>query len=241
MIHLGIRRRTTSLLRRLGVLPRMPSSKSEAEFAYWQHMKRKLGSLPNAHYEYFYTKAFGLTTEVYKGKRMLDVGCGPCGSLEWATMSAERVGLDPLAEKYLKLGVNRHAMTYVTAPSEAIPYSSAYFDIVTSFNNLDHVDNLPTTISEIKRVLKPGGIFLLIVEINHQPTMTEPISLTRDVLNQFTPELRIVRSWECRMLPGRHDIYASVMNNDRPTNQEEPSVLCTHLVRTSSSQSLGQC
>ena len=30
-----------------------------------------------------------------------DIGCGPRGSLEWATMAAERVGLDPPVNKYL--------------------------------------------------------------------------------------------------------------------------------------------
>ena len=28
------------------------------------------------------------------GMRVLDVGCGPRGSLEWATMAARRVGID---------------------------------------------------------------------------------------------------------------------------------------------------
>jgi ubiquinone/menaquinone biosynthesis C-methylase UbiE len=36
------------------------------------------------------------------------------------------------------------------------------FDLVTSFLTLHHIKNLNTTLSEIKRVLKPNGIFLII-------------------------------------------------------------------------------
>ena len=32
-----------------------------------------------------YTVVFGLTRDDFAGKAVLDVGCGPRGSLEWAT------------------------------------------------------------------------------------------------------------------------------------------------------------
>ena len=40
-------------------------------------------------------KYFNLDKSFYKNKRILDVGCGPRGSLEWDDMALERVGLDP--------------------------------------------------------------------------------------------------------------------------------------------------
>jgi len=45
---------------------------------------------------------FGLSKDFYKGKKILDIGCGPRGSLEWADMTLERVGLDPPGRKILK-------------------------------------------------------------------------------------------------------------------------------------------
>src|SRR5687767_10314946 len=42
------------------------------------------GRLLNTHYEPFYTTVFGLTHADYAGKAVLDIGCGPRGSLEWA-------------------------------------------------------------------------------------------------------------------------------------------------------------
>ncbi len=75
---------------------------------------------------------FGLPLELYDGKRVLDLGCGPRGSLEWAERAAERVGLDPLADEYQRLHSREHAMTYVAAPAEAIPFPDSHFDVVST-------------------------------------------------------------------------------------------------------------
>lgn len=160
--------------------------KEKHELSFWRSRAAEEGVLSNAHYEYFYTDFFGLTRDDYAGKRVLDIGCGPRGSLEWAAEAAERVGLDPLADEYLKLGADKHAMRYLAAPSEDIPFPDAHFDIVCAFNSLDHVEDADATIAEIKRVTAPGGFFLLIVEVNHEPTPTEPVSFPWSVMDRFT-------------------------------------------------------
>lgn len=71
-------------------------------------------------------------------------------------MASERVGLDPLVDGYRALGIGQHKMTYVKGGSEKIPFPDGHFDIVTSFNSLDHVDNLDATVAEITRVTAPG-------------------------------------------------------------------------------------
>ena len=101
-----------------------------------------------SHYAHFFTTQFGLSDANYVGKAILDIGCGPMGSLEWATMAKERIGLDPLADAYRRLIGSRHAMTYRAGVSEAIPYPDGHFDFVTSFNNLDHVEDVDLTIAE---------------------------------------------------------------------------------------------
>jgi ubiquinone/menaquinone biosynthesis C-methylase UbiE len=162
------------------------------ELSYWRHRVSAEGSLANDHYTEFYTAHFDLSPDDYTGMRVLDVGCGPRGSLEWAGMAAERVGLDPLAGEYLKLGAARHKMRYVAAPSEEIPFPDAHFDFVCSFNSLDHVANLRRTASEITRVTKQGGVFLLLVDVNHDPTVCEPNSFSWDVVRLFTPQFDIL-------------------------------------------------
>lgn len=177
--------------------------KSRYELAYWKAAKAREGTLNNAHYEAIYTTDIGIPREFYAGKKLLDIGCGPRGSLEWADMAAERVGLDPLVDKYRALGIDQHKMRYVHAPSEAIPFPEAYFDIVTSINSLDHVDDLDKTIQEIIRVVRPGGYFLLVVEIHSKPTIAEPITLTWDVTQKFLPHMQVVEEAHYAQDPAR--------------------------------------
>ena len=204
-------------------------TKQSHELDYWKSRYRAEGPLHGSHFQRFYTDVFGLTTDDYAGKKILDIGCGPRGSLEWANMAEERVGLDPLADKYMKLGAANHKMTYVASPSEQIPFPDGHFDIVTSFNSLDHVDDLARTIHEIKRVAKPNGRFLLIVEIDHPPTPTEPLTLTKDILNSFAPEFRPVKHWASAM-GSTHDVYGSILAAKSAT-PGEPAILCANLAR----------
>ena len=102
-------------------------------------------------------------------------------------MASLRIGLDPLVNDYYKLngGTLFHKMHYVKGYSEDMPFPNETFDFVFSINSLDHVDNLDETISEIKRVLKIGGICGIIVDANHEPTINEPISIDLNLKNKF--------------------------------------------------------
>ena len=174
-----------SVLGRLPSRPLRRVAKRRAELADWRRRRSSEGELLGYHYERFFTDWFGLSGHDYTGKRVLDIGCGPRGTLEWAAAAAERVGLDPLADDYRKLGAVTHAMTYVKGAAESIPFPAAHFDIVASFNSLDHTDDLGQAIAEITRITRPGGLFLLLTEVGHAPTFTEPQSFGWDVLDRF--------------------------------------------------------
>ena len=92
------------------------------ELYYWKYKKTKEKQLGNSHYKFFFTTYFSLDEKFYRDKTVLDIGCGPRGSLEWANMAKERIGLDPLADKYLKLGAENHQMTYVNGYTEELPF-----------------------------------------------------------------------------------------------------------------------
>lgn len=195
--------RTASVMRRI---------KRAAELAYWIRHRLRERRLSNEHYEFLFTTHFGLDRDHYSGKTMLDVGCGPRGSLEWAGNAAERVGLDPLADKYRVLGGRSHAMRYVKGAAESIPFPDDHFDIVSSFNSLDHVDDLDPAVHEICRVVKPGGLFLLLTDVNHEPTITEPLTLRWDVVERFTPPLRVL---EVRRFEKSGGMYESLASGTR--------------------------
>lgn len=226
--------RQLARLRRMAVLLRfrgnVTRAKEATELAFWRETLSRERVVQNQHYEHLFTSLFGMNREEYAGCRVLDVGCGPRGSLEWAGMARRRIGLDPLADAYRAFGILRHATAYVTARSEAMPFAAGGFDIVASFNSLDHVDDLNRTLEELGRVLAPGGKLLLITEVNHEPTLTEPVSFSWDILGRFPADLHVVleRHFEKPLGP----IYQSIrmgLRFDRSDSTVRPGILCAML------------
>jgi 2-polyprenyl-3-methyl-5-hydroxy-6-metoxy-1,4-benzoquinol methylase len=205
--------------------------KERVELAFWQSKRAAEKTLTNAHYEFFYTSAFGMTRDNYRGKRVLDIGCGPRGSLEWADMAAQRVGLDPLVKKYKDLGIDQHAMEYVCSPSEKIPFSDGHFDTVTSLNSLDHVNDLDTSLSEIARVLRHNGVFLLLVEVNHKPTTTEPVTIHPGEFGRSLARWFDVEQWQFFLMSGVHSY--DVVRTSQPVTADpgvdQPAFLVARL------------
>lgn len=169
--------------------------KKNSELDFWKGMLEKDGGVfVNSFYTDYYITHFDFKYEDYKDKKILDIGCGPSGSLEWADMAKVRIGLDPLIHDYYKLngGTLEHKMKYVCAYSEDMPFADETFDFVFSLNSLDHVDDLDDTISEIKRVLKIGGYFSCLVDANHDPTPCEPITIDFNLKEKFFPEFELI-------------------------------------------------
>jgi SAM-dependent methyltransferase len=191
------------------------------ESLYWRRRKADERVLGNDWYEAVFTTLVGLDREAYAGKRVLDIGCGPRGSLEWATHAARRVGLDPLVPVYRRLGIDQHAMEYVAAPAEAQPFPDASFDIITSINSLDHVDDLEATIEEIDRILAPGGLLLIVVEVGHAPTIAEPHRLGWDLAARFGDTFVVEREEHLAFLPDEPGVSAS-LRRKVPFDHDDP-------------------
>jgi len=206
--------------------------KERHELAFWRgRYAAEHGQLSNGHFEQYYTSFFGIDKSHYAGKRIIDIGCGPRGSLEWADMTIERVGLDSLAKEYMKLGADRHKMTYVDAGAEHIPFPTAHFDAAFSFNSLDHVRDLEQTIAEIKRIVQPGGLFLLITELHSEATRTEPQAFSFEIIERFAPEFKALATAAYEMSEDR--VYASIEAGRKydPNNPSDEVILCAKLAR----------
>ncbi len=208
------------------------SIKNKSELLYWKIVRLFDNSLSNQHYQKYFTHYFGLTEQDYKSKKILDIGCGPRGSLEWCNNSDIAIGLDPLADKYKELNSNFSVMKLVKANAEFIPFKDFAFDIVTSFNSLDHVDEVDKTIFEIKRVTKKGGLFLLITDCCHKATLTEPQNFGWEIVEKFYPEFQTIEGKKLEKLGKK--IYSSLERNldyDFNDNKKRYGLLVAELIR----------
>ena len=92
--------------------------------------------------------------------RVLDLACGT-GDLLFAAgeRSARVVGLD-ITFRMLQLARTRGNALVVTGDMIELPFASSSFEVVTTGYGLRNVPDLPLAISEIARVLAPGGRLL---------------------------------------------------------------------------------
>jgi SAM-dependent methyltransferase len=113
-------------------------------------------------------------TNILPGHRVLEIGSGSglhtralletgahvtASDIAPSSLSLLKKSLDPEFGENLKTQV---------ADMESLPFANATFDIVTSAGSLSYGD--PDLVnSEIKRVLKPGGIFICVDSLNHNP------------------------------------------------------------------------
>jgi 2-polyprenyl-6-hydroxyphenyl methylase/3-demethylubiquinone-9 3-methyltransferase len=98
----------------------------------------------------------------WSGIRVLDVGCGGGYACEYlAKRQAVVSGTDILEESLHE--AHNHAIQgnlhidYRLCSPERLPYDDEAMDAVICFDVLEHIPDKPTTLSEIHRVLKPGG------------------------------------------------------------------------------------
>jgi ubiquinone/menaquinone biosynthesis C-methylase UbiE len=197
-----------------------PRYKEIAELLYWQVINKTENGLSNSHYSEFYTSNFNLDISYFSDKIIVDIGCGPRGSLEWAENAKCCVGVDPLSDKYRRLGTIFHKMHYLTSYSEKIPLKTGICDVVSSFNSLDHVNDVEQTVREIKRVTKVGGLFLLIVEVNHNPKICEPHQIAPEkILELFKPEFTCTNFRIYK--PRFRSIYKTIRKGEKFENPEQ--------------------
>ena len=85
---------------------------------------------------------------------VLDIGCGPqpVPSYLAGFPTTWIAGVDPLAAE--------HPFSFVQGTAEFLPWADGTFDTVVAATSLDHVLLLDVTFREIRRALKPGGVFV---------------------------------------------------------------------------------
>lgn len=96
--------------------------------------------------------------------RLLDVGCGAGGALVLAAgvLGPDRVaGADPTVALAATARRRLPASTIAVAPAEALPFEDGTFTQVWSIASHHHWQDSSRGLTEIRRVLAPGGRLLL--------------------------------------------------------------------------------
>lgn len=107
---------------------------------------------------------YALAAELAAGKIVLDIASGEgYGTNMMAEVAAEVVGVD-IDEETIANAKNKYEkanLSFKTGSADLIPCKNDYFDLVVSFETIEHHDRHHEMMVEIKRVLKPGGLLFI--------------------------------------------------------------------------------
>ena len=94
--------------------------------------------------------------------RILDVGCGTGANLEMLSQFGEAEGVD-VSPDALAFCRQRGLQNVRQGEAERLPYEDRTFDLVTGLDVVEHLDDDLAGLSEMRRVLRPGGYAFIFV------------------------------------------------------------------------------
>lgn len=103
-----------------------------------------------------------------RDKDVLEIGVGAgTDFMQWVKNGARATGVD-LTEAGIALTKERLALEECTATlrqadAENLPFEDGSFDIVYSYGVLHHTPDTPRALAEVHRVLRPGGVALIMI------------------------------------------------------------------------------
>jgi SAM-dependent methyltransferase len=211
-------------------LPRMsaePTDKADWEFWWqqtqWLHLWTKPGTQEKC-LEYWqkfrHLDDIRSLAQYSESTYALDVGCGLSSVLHYLT--GRRCAVDPLAERYK--AIYKYPFPVIEASGESLPFEADTFDLVFCSNCIDHTTSPTKTISEVRRVLKVRGWFVLTCEIFAndlgERNVGHPHSLTAGKLLELARDFEIVAHWDSPWYGMRNYVIGGP-----PTEQREHILL----------------
>jgi 2-polyprenyl-3-methyl-5-hydroxy-6-metoxy-1,4-benzoquinol methylase len=103
-------------------------------------------------------------TQLVEGGTVLDAGCGTGYGTEILAAAAERVvGIDISQEAidYAHSHYEQSSSEFSVGDLRALPFEEDTFDLVVSFEVIEHIEEQQLVISELHRVLRPKGVLVI--------------------------------------------------------------------------------
>lgn len=127
---------------------------------------------------YEHLHRYAVAKDYVTGAAVLDIACGEgYGSANLAAVARHVTGVDidaaTIADARARYG-HRDNLTFLQGDAEQLPADDASFDVVVSFETIEHLKDADRFLTEIKRVLKPDG--LLIISSPNKPEYQKSVS-----------------------------------------------------------------
>jgi SAM-dependent methyltransferase len=130
-------------------------------------------------------------------RSVVEIGAGPYPSIAAARLGWKRaVAVDPIAKGYCEEGLLPAAcdrLVYIEAAGEKVPLPAGFADLVIIENCLDHVADPKAVIAEIERLLIPGGLVWLFVDLSEYADQMHPHPMSESRVLALMGRFELIR------------------------------------------------
>ncbi|MFZ0006518.1 MAG: class I SAM-dependent methyltransferase [Methanoregula sp.] len=141
--------------------------------------------MQHLYFDRIHKRVLNLVDAGYTPATIVDVGCGTGRLLRKARERwphASLTGIDPAEGMVKKARILMPDTVFIVSPAESIPLPDASVDLVFSTTSFHHWQDQAQGIREIRRILRPGGRFILsdmmvprfLVKFIHHGTFKNP-------------------------------------------------------------------
>src|SRR5437016_8940163 len=146
---------------------------------------------------YEHLHRYALCLQLVGGKTALDIASGEgygAALLATAAKSVTGVDLDAATVEHARHLYYKPNLTFAVGGCDRIPLPDNAFDVVTSFETIEHHDKHDEMLDEIKRVLKPGGTLIISspnrLTYSDEPGYKNPFHVKELYYDEFNELLR---------------------------------------------------
>ena len=164
------------------------------------------------HYEHLHRYRFA--KEFVKGKKVLDLGCGEgYGSFMLSEDAGLLVGvdIDPACVRHASSKYSGKNLRFIEGSITSVPLDGrGLYDVIVCFEALEHIKAHDELMDEVKRLLKPDGVFIVSTPdkraYSDRPDYRNPFHVRElyqdEFLDQFSKRFKSVFLYGQRVEPG---------------------------------------
>ncbi len=153
-------------------------------------VKKEQYSFEPVFFEHFARYKFA--QKYVKNKKTLDAACGTGYGSYYLTKQAKEVqGIDISEEtiNFCNQNYQKKSLTFDVMDVGATSFLDNYFNTIISFETIEHLENVPNFLDEMKRILKPKGHFIVSTPIKGVYDQTfigdNPFHLNEMTIDEF--------------------------------------------------------
>jgi SAM-dependent methyltransferase len=107
---------------------------------------------------------YALASRLSRGRRVLDLGCGTgYGTAQLALTAQTATGLDISADAiaYARNSYPASNLRWLQSSCTQLPFRDGTIDLAVAFEVIEHLEDWPALLHEVRRILAPGGQFVV--------------------------------------------------------------------------------